>query len=200
MARKKDLAGLAALAGLAYMMTRDKAQKGLAPVEDGPKEVPGTYKAKPTKQVDPYEVRDDDGTLSTFRRNEYGELYNPTGSSTASPASVSKSAATRSVAAPKAADGTAPLVYKDDFGMGKMAPGTGKQFPGGLGTRISTLRADDNRGRRTHPEYMEDTEAALKRDAQVTARDLVRGQKGYAKGGSVKGWGMARGARKAKTY
>jgi hypothetical protein len=35
--------------------------------------------------VDPYEVRNDDGTLSKSRRNEYGELYDPTGESAAAP-------------------------------------------------------------------------------------------------------------------
>ena len=109
------------------------------------------------------------------------------GSSTASPR---KAAITRSVAAPAAADSMIPTDQNfSGIGDGK----------GGLGTRVTAMKAD-NGGRRTHPEYPEDARAARKRDAAETARDLVRGQKGYAKGGSVKGWGMARGARKAKTY
>ena len=187
MARKKNLAGLAALAGLAYMMTRDKAQKGEAP------------KASASAAT-PTATTDTGGDFIEAGSGPRGDFMNEVepggGSSTASPR---KAATTRSVAAPKAADGTAPLVYKDDFGMGKMAAGTTNSRPGGLGTSIATIRAD-NGGRRVHPEYPEDARAARKRDAQETARDLVRGQKGFAKGGSVKGWGMARGARKAKTY
>jgi hypothetical protein len=189
MARKKDLAGLAALAGLAYMMTRDKAQKGEAPKASA-------SAATPTATA----TTDTGGDFIKAGSGPRGDFMNEVepgwGSSTASPR---KAATTRSVAAPKAADGTAPLVYKDDFGMGKMAPGTSKIRPGGLGTSVKTMKAD-NGGRRVHPEYPEDEIAADKRDAQETARDLIRGQKGYAKGGSVKGWGMARGARKAKTY
>jgi hypothetical protein len=165
MARKKNLAGLAALAGLAYVASRDKAQKGLAPVVDAPAAVKRTDEAapavtEPTKQVDPYEVRDDDGTLSTLRRNEYGELYNPTGSTStataSAPASVSKPAATRSIAPPRTAR---PTAADSDFNMNY-----------------------SNEGRDRH-----------------RARPTVPGSE-LKKGGSVKGWGMARGARKAKTY
>lgn len=190
MARKKDLAGLAALAGLAYMMTRDKAQKGEAPTASAPAAAPSAPK---TTEVDPLEA----ANRSPVSQKIMADAVADGKKSLA--ASPRKAAPTRSVAAPAAADSTAPLVYKDDFGMGKMAPGSTKYRPGGLGTSVAVLKAN-NGGRRTHPEYMEDTMAALKRDEADTARDLIRGQKGYAKGGSVKGWGMARGARKAKTY
>jgi hypothetical protein len=189
MARKKDLAGLAALAGLAYMMTRDKAQKGETPTASTPA---ATSSASKTAEVDPLEAANNSPVSQKIMADAMADGRK---SLTASPP---RAATTRSIATPKTADNTAPLVYKDDFGMGKMAPGTSKIRPGGLGTSVMTTKAD-NGGRRTHPEYPEDERAARKRDAE-TARDLVRGQKGYAKGGSVKGWGMARGARKAKTY
>jgi hypothetical protein len=85
MASKKtgNLAALAALAGLAYMATRGKGEDktkdvvksksmdvkpvGVKPVDVKPVE------AKP---VDLGEIRDEEGTLSTLRRNtETGELY-----------------------------------------------------------------------------------------------------------------------------
>lgn len=188
MARKKDLAGLAALAGLAYMMTRDKAQKGEAPTASAPT---AASSASKTAEVDPLEAANASAESQQIMTDAMAAGKK---SLTASPP---RAAATRSVAAPAAADGTAPLAYKDDFGMGKMSKrGSGS---GGQGSTLVTLKAD-NGGRRSHPEYPEDARAALKRDEADTARDLIRGQKGYAKGGSVKGWGMARGARKAKTY
>jgi hypothetical protein len=158
MARKKDLGSLAALAGLAYMMTRDKAQKGLAPVEDAPKAVPGTYKAEAAAPKDLGEIRDDDGTLSTLRRNtETGELYDPVGSS------LPKAPAPRPVAAPR-------IVTPEE------------------GARAYRSRAQ-----------APDPREALMRNYKPrrTPEAAVEGMK---KGGSVKGWGMARGARKAKTY
>jgi hypothetical protein len=84
MASKKtgNLAALAALAGLAYMATRGKGEDkakaqdvvksrsmDVKPVEAKPVEV---------KPVDLGEIRDEEGTLSTLRRNtETGELYDP---------------------------------------------------------------------------------------------------------------------------
>jgi len=178
MARKKDLGGLAALAGLAYMMTRDKAQKGLAPVEDGPKAVPAAT-----------DTGGDYIEAGSGPRGDFMDEVEPSGR-LPSLSEPPKAAVTRSVATPKVAD-SLPSAKQDFSGMGG-----GK---GGLGTRVTTMKAT-NGGRRVHPEYPEDARAARKRDAEETARDLIRGQKGYAKGGSVKGWGMARGARKAKTY
>lgn len=181
MARKKDLAGLAALAGLAYMMTRDKAQKGEAPTASAPT---AASSASKTAEVDPLEAANASAESQQIMTDAMAAGKK---SLTASPP---RAAATRSVVAPAAADSMIPTDQNfSGIGNGK----------GGLGTRVTAMKAD-NGGRRTHPEYPEDARAARKRDAAETARDLVRGQKGYAKGGSVKGWGMARGARKAKTY
>jgi hypothetical protein len=174
MARKKDLGGLAALAGLAYMMTRDKAQKGLAPVEDAPKAVPGTFKAEeaePPKDLG--EIRDDDGTLSKLRRNtETGELYDPVGSNLSkTTASPPKAAATRSVAALRTA--TPRIVTPEE------------------GARAYRSRA------RVDPR-----EALMRNYKPRRNPEPLNGvaEEGMKKGGSVKGWGMARGARKAKNY
>jgi len=85
MASKKtgNLAALAALAGLAYMATRGKGEDkakdvvksksmDVKPVEAKPVDVKPVY----VKPVDLGEIRDEEGTLSTLRRNtETGELY-----------------------------------------------------------------------------------------------------------------------------
>jgi hypothetical protein len=84
MASKKtgNLAALAALAGLAYMATRGKGEDK-AKAQDVVKSKSMDVKpveAKPVdvKPVDLGEIRDEEGTLSTIRRNtETGELYDP---------------------------------------------------------------------------------------------------------------------------
>jgi hypothetical protein len=169
MARKKNLAGLAALAGLAYVASRDKAQKGLAPVEDGPKEVPGTYKAETAPAKDLGEIRDDDGTLSKLRRNtDTGELYDPVGLSPSNTtAAPPKTTATRSIAPSRTA--TPQIVTPEE------------------GARAYRSRAQV------------DPREALMRNYKPR-RTPEADVEGMKKGGSVKGWGMARGARKAKTY
>lgn len=198
MGRKSNLGGLAALAGLAYMMTRDKAKKGEAPAAST-----ASTPAPEIKVAEP---------VTTPKYKDAMQEKEPGWDTKEAPVKSAPARSTRP-AAPSALSGpslaaAAPAADDSAFGMGKTKQG------GGLGTIARTLAAD-NGGRRTHPEYPEDTRAALKRDAQATARDLVRGQKGYsertgrdlvrgqdgyAKGGSVKGWGIARGARKAKTY
>lgn len=200
MGRKSNLGGLAALAGLAYMMTRDKAKKGEAP----------TATAAPAPEVKVAEPITAPKYKDAMQEKEPGWDTKEAPAKSA-PARSTRSAAPSALSGPSlAADAPAAAPAADDsaFGMGKT------KHSGGLGTTTRTLGAD-NGGRRIHPEYPEDMRAALKRDAQATARDLVRGQKGYsertgrdlvrgqdgyAKGGSVKGWGIARGARKAKTY
>jgi len=189
MARKKDLGGLAALAGLAYMASRDKAAKGEAPVGD----------AKPSAAPDMGEIRDEEGTVSKLRRNtETGELYDPTGTGPTAPAS--KPAATRSAA--------------KNFVPSRGSLASNVYQGGGVGIAA-------NGGSRIHPEYDEDIAPAIQRDKddEIRARDAsmknYRSRAGtrarnkenldatgetFKKGGSVKGWGIARGARKAKTY
>jgi hypothetical protein len=188
MARKKNLAGLAALAGLAYMASRDKAVKGGAPVVDGP--APVTRKNEASVDTGGDFIEAGSGSNGDFMSEKEPGWDSSTASVSKPTTTRSIATPTRSIATPKANDNLPPT--KQDFS----GIGDGK---GGLGTRITTMKAA-NGGRRIHPEYPEDARAARKRDAEETARDLIRGQKGYAKGGSVKGWGMARGARKAKTY
>ena len=106
MASKKagNLAALAALAGLAYMATRGKGEDKTKDVVKSksmdvkPADVkPVDAKPVDVKPVDLSEIRDEEGTLLTLRRNtETGELYDPTGSSSG------KSAAAKVAAQPKA--------------------------------------------------------------------------------------------------
>ena len=96
MASKKtgNLAALAALAGLAYMATRGKGEDK---TKDVVKSKSMDVKPVDVKPVDLGEIRDEEGTLSTLRRNtETGELYDPTGSSSG------KSAAAKVATQPKA--------------------------------------------------------------------------------------------------
>ena len=77
MASKKtgNLAALAALAGLAYMATRGKGEDK---AKDVVKSKSMDVKPVDVKPVDLGEIRDEEGTLSTLRRNtETGELYDP---------------------------------------------------------------------------------------------------------------------------
>jgi hypothetical protein len=49
-------------------------------------------------------------------------------------------------------------------------------------------------------EDMEDAEIARKVDEDIASEKSNKREVDYKKGGSVKGWGQARGARKAKVY
>jgi hypothetical protein len=187
MARKKDLGGLAALAGLAYMASRDKAAKGDMPIGDdqyNPDVKQGSRaEAAP---VDLGEIRDEAGTVSKLRRNtETGEMYDPTGSS--SSAAPSRPAASRSTAAAASKPSTTAL--KDD------------QYNADVKTR-------------TAPDSVDVTKLSLAERAKLTrdraktgsstdsrsVNERFRDSLGMKKGGSVKGWGISRGARKAKIY
>ena len=89
MASKKTgrLAGLAALAGAAYLadkkgMFGGKGKDAKADRDDADRytgsRAPAAEAAKPKRSVDLGEIRDEAGTLSKFRRNtETGELYDP---------------------------------------------------------------------------------------------------------------------------
>ena len=208
MARKKDLGGLAALAGLAYMASRDKAAKGDMPTGDDQYNPDVKQRSAAAPATDMGEIRDEEGTVSKLRRNtETGEMYDPTGSSMTAPASRTRAPASASAsAAPaKPSQGT-------QYGATQRAIGSQLSFKGNKGI---------------HPEYPEDLPKTSKPDAvDVTKLSLaeraklsrerarsdgtktnsrsvnerIRDSLGMKKGGSVKGWGISRGARKAKIY
>lgn len=83
MARRDDLAGLAALGALGYMMSRKGAPSEGAPVEDrvGVPVLTGDDQYNPdVRRVDSAALQDETGAVSPLRRNlETGELYDPRG-------------------------------------------------------------------------------------------------------------------------
>ena len=114
MASKKtgNLAALAALAGLAYMATRGKGEDKAKDVVKSRSMDVKPVEAKPVevKPVDLGEIRDEEGTLSTLRRNtETGELYDPIGSSSG------KSAAAKVATQPKASSAPVTKIPEGAF-------------------------------------------------------------------------------------
>lgn len=187
MARKKDLGNLAALAGMAYIL-RDKEGKGNMPTGDdqyNPDVKQGSRaEAAP---VDLGEIRDEAGTLSTLRRNtETGEMYDPTGSGSSM---VTPSRSTAAKAKPVAAKTPSNPNYGNE-GRRPIKEPSKLQYQS-LQDRARTYEEE----RAKSGVGMYGSRKAKPREALPTAEDMA-----YKKGGSVKGWGISRGARKAKIY
>lgn len=174
MARKKDLAGLASLAGLAYLASRDKGGE--------PAAVTATEESVTTSPVRSGEVEE-----TSLER--------------AADIPRSRPAATRAVT-PKAPanpnygnEGRRPVkeasasTYETSYDRSRREDReAGRDFDSlvtGLKNRI--MSAGD-RG------------SALPLKGTKADKNEFMGSTGLKKGGSVKGWGIARGARKAKTY
>jgi hypothetical protein len=185
MARKKDLGGLAALAGLAYMASRDKAAKGDMPTGDD--QYNPDVKQRSAAAPDMGEIRDEAGTLSTLRRNtETGEMYDPTGSSAST--APSRPAASRSTA--PAASKPSTTALKDD------------QYNADVKTRTTPDSVDVTKlslAERAKINRERARSEGTKTDSR-SVNERMRDSLGLKKGGSVKGWGISRGARKAKIY
>lgn len=180
MARKKDLGGLAALAGLAYMASRDKAAKGDVPSGDDQYN-PDVKQRGPDLGA----IYAEDGSLSKLRRNtETGELYSPDEPITR-PAAATKpmgrpASKGVSTAGNAGYDTTAmrPQTNNTEAGMRNYVP------------RRSAAQQIAGRDDTYNPAV-----AYRNRTENKDTEDLT-----YKKGGKVKGWGSARGARKAKIY
>lgn len=166
MARKKDLAGLASLAGLAYLASRDKG--GEAP-------------AMPTASTAPAAGEDfiEAGSGVAPEGEDYGNEGRREGYG------VGKVAAPRPRPRPMQNAGMA---------MTRMSPEAGaaakKRFDLENARDMALARAEGERAVTAH-------KAKLARQKEA---DEAVSLGGYKKGGSVKGWGAARGARKAKIY
>jgi predicted dienelactone hydrolase len=187
MARKKDLGGLAALAGMAYMASRDKAAKGDMPTGDD--QYNPDVKQRSATAPDMGEIRDEEGTVSKLRRNtETGEMYDPTGSSSSAapsrPAAISSKSKTATESKSKA-----PVLGLNDPGYGD-AP-EAKTAPVDVTKLSLSERAKLSRERARSDGTKTDSRSVNER---------MRDSLGMKKGGSVKGWGISRGARKAKIY
>jgi hypothetical protein len=195
MARKKDLGGLAALAGLAYMASRDKASKGADRDTDTGVDVQPSYgKASAATAPDMGEIRDEEGTLSKLRRNtETGEMYDPGSVGPTAPASKPTAPVTRR--APASGKGTENA--RDVILM--------RQGNSGLRSTDDTInpavkqRLKDDQYNPQVKQYRNDTyDPKIRRG--MNKENLEATGETFKKGGSVKGWGISRGARKAKVY
>ena len=152
MARKKDLGSLAALAGLAYMASRDKATKGGdIPVDD--------RSATPAASSD-------------MEDTEFGDLKGAQERAALAPDRAPASPRSTAARAPSA---SSPSIVDQETGMRAYKP---RYTPPGRAPKAVA-------GERPSPRLN-----AQELDDYTT----------YKKGGSVKGWGAARGARKAKIY
>jgi hypothetical protein len=213
MARKKDLGGLAALAGLAYMASRDKEGKGSMPsAPTGDDQYNPDVKQRSAAALDMGEIRDEEGTLSKLRRNtETGEAYDPTGSGSSMSSASKRPAATRSVAAKAPAKAPSNPDYGNE-GRRPVKEASSK-------TAYETPYDRMNRKNREDAQAKADTDAETRKlrsanppsgrgvidTSNVNPNTLLPYKKGgavkkMASGGSVKGWGISRGARKAKVY
>jgi hypothetical protein len=217
MARKKDLGGLAALAGLAYMASRDKASKGADRDTDTGVDVQPSYgKASAATAPDLGEIRDEEGTLSKLRRNtETGEMYDPTGSSTSAPARpaasrAKPSAAPTASASKSTASASKPMgddQYNPDVRL-RTGPAPSRVGRAGQATVSNESMADkiarEAMMKRRAREAGVKTSSGLARPDSYydSTEDMKKGGKvkKMASGGGVKGWGISRGARKAKNY
>ena len=202
MARKKDLGGLAALAGMAYVASRDKAAKGDAPTGDD--QYNPDVKQRSAAAPDMGEIRDDDGTVSRLRRNtEDGSLYDP--------GSVGPTAPARKPAAPAAKRPAGGIENaRDELLKRQGRPRDPRDAEMGMsrGTQRGTddtinpdvkQRLKDDQYNPAVKQYRDDTYDPKVRRG-MNKENLEATGEPFKKGGSVKGWGMARGARKAKTY
>jgi len=214
MARKKDLGGLAALAGLAYMASRDKAAKGDMPTGDDQYNPDVKQRSAAAPATDMGEIRDEEGTVSKLRRNtETGEMYDPTGSSMTAP---SRPAASRATAAAASKPSTTALKddqYNADVKLRTSQPaarvgraGQASVSSEPMADRIAREAIAKRRAREAGTSTSETSSSSgsmadsIAREAIAKRKARESGDMGMKKGGSVKGWGISRGARKAKIY
>jgi hypothetical protein len=172
MARKKDLGGLAALAGLAYMASRDKAATG--PASSAPSAAPAASSA------------DGGGDFIEAGSGPSGDFM-----SEKEPGWDSGTAPSRSTAAKtkRPAGGTAnardELLKRQGRYSGNSEEGMRNYVP--------------RRSAAQQIAGMDDTYDPKVRRGTSGENRGATGET-FKKGGSVKGWGIARGSRKAKTY
>jgi hypothetical protein len=188
MARKKDLGGLAALAGLAYMASRDKASKGEAPTGDD--QYNPDVKQRSAAAPDMGEIRDDDGTVSKLRRStDDGALYDPGSVGPTAPVRAAVRAPAKRVMA------KAPTAPRDD----QYNPDVKQRLKDDQYNPAVKQRLKDDQYNPAVKQYRDDTyDPKIRRG--MNKENLEATSETFKKGGSVKGWGISRGARKAKNY
>jgi len=194
MARKKNLAGLAALAGLAYMASRNKAVKGEEAAAPSVAAAPSTSTAA---EMDPLEAANAspesqkimEDAVAAGNIEKGGRMLNEMRDAELAPKRSLKPTATRSIAAPKlvtpeegarAYSSRAPAADPREALMRNYVP---RRDPRASGAMSGDYMANSAKSRGVRNMYERGAE-----------------EEGMKKGGSVKGWGIARGARKARTY
>ena len=186
MGRKSNLGGLAALAGLAYMMTRDKAKKGEAPAAEAPAAMSSASKAS---EVDPLEAANASAESQKIMADAMADgkkslAASPAKTTTARPTADSRFVTPEEGAKPyrsrARSDSSLSAPDPREALMRNYVP---RRDPKASGAMSGDYMANSAKSRGVRNMY--------ERGAEET---------GMKKGGSVKGWGMARGARKAKTY
>ena len=183
MARKKDLAGLAALAGLAYMANRDKGGEAAPAALTGGRA--SDSDAMDAMTSGEYGGPNRGGDIMTDKE-DWGS------SASSAPASRPRRPAAAS-SKPRTSPATPPA--NPDYGNESRRPEAAKPA-----LKYQSLqdraRAYEEERARSGAGGMYGTPASVKREPLPTAEDAAY----MKKGGKVKGWGSARGARKAKIY
>jgi hypothetical protein len=178
MARKKDLAGLATLAGLAYMASRDKGGESAAPEAKTESAVASPV----SSSAGDVEETKLDSMADVPRSRPKAPAAKPMGGSGRGGRGGATAEELASYAASKKPAYESPYdrSRREDREAGRDIGSVVE----GLKNRIATA---GERG------------SALPLKSTKSDKNDFMGS-GMKKGGSVKGWGMARGARKAKTY
>jgi len=191
MARKKDLAGLATLAGLAYMASRDKEGKGSMPSASTASTAPSAAKEDSAMSSDT-EFGDLAGAQDRATSRAVQDQFNAN-------ERVSTPATSRVKPKPIAdSKPKAPVLGLSDPGSGD-APDTKVR-------KKAEYETPYDRMNRKNREAREASAAKAKiltsSPAYDSTEDMKKGGrvKKMASGGGVKGWGISRGARKAKNY
>ena len=189
MARKKDLGSLAALAGLAYMASRDKEGGGPAP--SAPSAAPTAASA------------DTGGDFIEAGSGPSGDFM-----SEKEPGWNSGTAPTRSTAV-KAKPVAAKAPSNPDYGNeGRRTVKEATSKPA-YETPYDRARREDREAGRDIGSVVESLKKRIATAGERGSALPLKGTKsdkndfmgsGMKKGGSVKGWGIARGSRKAKNY
>lgn len=180
MARRKDLAGLATLAGLAYMASRDK---GGAPAPTGGR-------------------ASDSDAMDAMTSGEYGGPNAGGDIMTDKEPGWESSASLASAASPSRPRPT-PAKPMGGSGRGRQGGATAEELAAYAASKAKPkyqslqdrARAYEEERAASGAPGMYGTRKSVRREPLPTAEDMA-----YKKGGSVKGWGAARGARKAKIY
>lgn len=178
MARKKDLAGLATLAGLAYMASRDKGGE------------PAAVTAK-EESVTASPVRSGEVEETSLDKMADVPRSRPTAPRASTPSAGGgrggRGGATAEELAAYAA--SKKPTYKTPYDRAREEDrAAGRDFDSLVDSLKNKLTSEDTR-----------KPLPLKSTKSETGNAFM-GSTGLKKGGSVKGWGIARGARKAKTY